>query len=272
MISICIVSYNTREMLARCLQECVRVANAEVIVAENASQDGTREMLRKGFPHVNCILNEENRDYTRAMNQCLAQARGNYLLLLNPDTVATPKAIETLQRALETNLGWSAVGARLEYPDGTLQRSGNRFPTRAFLLLEALGLNARFPNNPVHRKNIYAEWDRTSTRTVDALSGACLMVRTSAVERVGLLDERFTMYYEEVDWCRRLAAAGGGVGYVAEARVVHYAEQSVVQLPSARRTKLYENSVVQYAGKYFGVGFGRAVREVFGVRRRVRGR
>lgn len=270
MISICIVSFNTREMLARCLESCTLMPNAEIIVTDNASRDGTPAMLREKFPHVQTILNTANRNYTRAMNQCLARARGEFLLLLNPDTIAAPDAIATLHHALAENPVWSAAGARLQFPDGTLQPTGNRFPTRLFLLVEALGLNARFPNNPLARTNRYADWDRTTTRTVDALSGACLLVRRSAMDRVGRLDERFAMYYEEVDWCNRMHAAGGAIGYVAQARVTHYAEQSAQQLPNAHRNALYENSVIAYAEKYFGSGFGRMLRGIFTMRARLR--
>jgi GT2 family glycosyltransferase len=255
MISICIVSYNTRELLAQCLEACSRAPDTEIIVADNASHDGTRELLARQFPAVQTILNRENCDYTRAMNLCLQQARGEAVLLLNPDTVLFPGALQALAAALAAHPQWGAAGARLQYPDGSLQRTGNQFPTRVFLLCEASGWNARFPGNPVRRKNSYAEWDRCSSREVDALSGACLMVRRSTIDQVGLLDERFTMYYEEVDWCKRMYLRDWKVGYVPEARVIHHAEASAGQISNARRNALYENSVIRYAEKYFGASF-----------------
>lgn len=270
MISICIVSFNTRDLLARCLQECLKVQDAEIIVADNGSRDGTPEMLRTQFPNVHAILNPENRAYTRAMNQLLTQAHGDFLLLLNPDTVPPPAAIQTLRLALENNQQWSAAGARLQFPDGALQRTGNRFPTRTFLLFEALGLNTRFPHNPIARHNSYADWDRTTTRPVDALSGACLMVRRRVLDQIGLLDENFAMYYEEVDWCKRIHAAGGGVAYIAHAAVTHYAEASAQQLPTPRRTAHYENSLTHYASKYFGKTFANILRAIFAFRSRIR--
>lgn len=271
MISICMVSYNTRELLAQCLEVCSRVPDTEILVTDNASQDGTPELLARQFPLVQTLLNRENCDYTRAMNQCLRQARGETLLLLNPDTVPRQDTLHVLSTALARHPQWGAAGARLEYPDGSLQRTGNRFPTRLFLLYEAAGWNARFPNNPVQRANCYAEWDRASAREVDALSGACLMVRRSTVEQVGLLDERFTMYYEEVDWCRRMHARGWRVGYVPDAQVIHSAEASAGQISNARRNALYENSVNQYAEKYFGAPFATLPKLLFRLRAFARG-
>lgn len=270
MISICIVSYNTRALLAQCLRACANAQPHEIIVADNASRDGTPALLAEQFPQVVTILNPENIGYTRALNQCLARARGDFLLLLNPDAVLQHNALSELRDALEKNSGWGAAGARLENLDGTLQRTGNRFPTRIFLLYEALGLNARFPNQRVRRKNIYAEWDRATPREVDALSGACLLVRRVVLEQIGLLDERFVMYYEEVDWCRRMRASGWRVGYVPAARVTHFEQASALQLSRAQRNALYEKSVTRYAEKYFGRLFAALLRAIFYTRRVVR--
>lgn len=266
-LSVCLVSYNTRALLERCLDALGREGADEMIVADNASQDGTPAMLAEKFPRVRRFCNAENLDYTRAMNQCLRAARGAFVLLLNPDTEPQPGALRELQNALAQHPQWGAAGARLEFPDGSLQRTGNRFPTRAFLLFDALGLNARFPNNRVRRANVYAEWDRAREREVDALSGACLLVRRAALEQVGLLDERFTMYTEEVDWCKRMRARGWRVGFVPGARVVHYGEQSARQVSDARRSALYENSVVQYADKYFGAPLASILRAIFWLKR-----
>lgn len=264
MISVCIVSYNTRPLLEKCLA-ALRGAD-EILIADNASRDGSVEMLAQRFPKAQLLRNAENLDYTRAMNQCLARARGDFVLLLNPDTEPQANALRELRDALERHPDWGAAGARLEFPDGTLQRTGNRFPTLLYLLYEAAGVHMRFPNNRAKLQNIYAEWDRASERTVDALSGACLMVRRAVIEQIGLLDERFVMYSEEVDWCQRMARAGWRVGYVPTARVIHYAEQSALQIPDARRTRLYESSMTTYTQKYFGTPAAWLVRALFRMR------
>lgn len=270
MISVCIVSYNTRALLLRCLTALYASSatdGLEIIVVDNASDDDSGDLVRERFPHVRLISNSQNLHYTRAMNQGLAQARGEFLLLLNPDCEPQPNALAKLQAALEQNPSWGAVGARLEFPDGSLQRTANRFPTFLFLLYEALGINTRFPNNRERLQNIYADWDRASERPVDAVSGACLMVRRGVTEQVGFLDEQFVMYKEEVDWCKRMYASGWQVGYVPTARVVHHAEASARQIADAQRNALYENSTVTYAKKYFGGLAAQLIRGIFGIKR-----
>ncbi len=270
-LSVCMVSYNTCALLERCLMVLEREGYVdEILVADNASTDGTIAMLGEKFPRVNLIHNEKNLDYTRAMNHCLKAAHGDFVLLLNPDTEPQPNAVRNLQAALATHPQWGAAGARLEFADGSLQRTGNRDLTRQDLLYDALGVNARFPNNAARLHNSYAEWDRTTGREVDALSGAALMVRRAVLERVGLLDERFPMYFEEVDWCQRMRAQGWRVGYVPNARITHLAEQSARQLPSARRTVLYEMSFVKYADKYFGAMFAGFLRVLLATRHAMR--
>lgn len=273
MISVCLVSYNTRALLERCLIALYASQWAdelEIIVADNASGDGSAAMVSAEFPRAQLIDNTENLDYTRAMNQCLGRARGDFVLLLNPDCEPTPNAIAELCRALTRHPSWGAAGARLEFPDGSLQRTGNRFPTFRLLLYQALGLDARLPNNPERMRNIYAEWERNDERTVDALSGACLMVRRVVVEQVGLLDERFVMYKEEVDWCKRMRTRGWAVGYVPGARVAHMSQASARQITPARRAALYENSAVAYARKYFGTGPALVLGGIFRLKRLVR--
>lgn len=266
MISVCIVSYNTRSLLERCLA-AVYASDAaddlEIIVADNASSDASAALVADRFPGAQLICNAENCGYTRAMNQCLRRARGECQLLLNPDCEPQPGALSELKRALARHADWGAAGARLQFPDGTLQRTGNRFPTFRFLLFEALGVNARHPNNRESLSNIYAGWDRASERTVDAVSGACLLVRRAVLEQIGFLDEQFVMYKEEVDWCKRMSGRGWLVGYVPNARVTHHAEASARQIPDARRTALYENSTVTYTRKYFGAPAAALVRSIF---------
>lgn len=270
-LSVCMVSYNTRAQLERCLAAVARQDAAEIIVVDNGSADGSADAAAR-CPNARLVQNAQNLDYTRAMNQALGAARGEFLLLLNPDTEPLPGALAALRAALDANAMWGAAGARLEFPGGALQRTGNRFPTRRWLLYDALGVNARLPGNPEQQRNIYADWDRRTTRTVDALSGAALLVRRAMCEQVGLLDEQFPMYFEEVDWCYRMAARGWQVGYIPNARIAHYAEQSARQLDDARRNALYETSFLHYARKYYGEGFGALLKGILRTRHALRGR
>lgn len=267
MISVCIVSYNTRAFLQNCLRALERAGADESIVVDNASRDGSAELVEKNFPRVHLLRSVENVGYTRAMNQALQSARGDFILLLNPDTEPQPNALAELQNALTQHAAWGAVGARLEFSDGSLQTTGNRFPTFSYLLFDALGINARLPNNRVRAQNRYADWDRSTARECDALSGACLMVRRAVIEQIGFLDERFVMYYEEVDWCNRMSAQGWRVGYVPTARVLHHAEQSARQISNSQRNALYENSSLAYTRKYFGALPAALLRAIYRLRK-----
>jgi GT2 family glycosyltransferase len=269
-LSVCVVSYNTRALLMACLAAVEREACDEILVSDNASDDGSAAMVTERFPRVRLTRNDENLGYTRAMNQCLARARGDLILLLNPDSVPQPGAFAILIDSLERNPRWGAAGPRLEFPGGRLQRTGNRFPTRRYLLYEAIGLNDRFPNNATRLGNIYAEWDRTAGREVDALSGACLLVRRAALEQVGPLDEQFAMYFEEVDWCYRAKLNGWQIGYVPGARVLHYSEQSARQIGDLARTALYEASAAAYMFKYHGATAGALTKAIYALRRAAR--
>lgn len=270
MISVCVVSFNTCTLLQAVLTRLgseLAAGPHEVLIADNASSDGTPAMLAAQFPAARLIANETNLYYTRAMNQCLRAARGEFILLLNPDAEPRPGALDALRTAHARHPDWGAAGARLEFADGTLQRTGNRFPSLGLIVFEALGLNARWPHNRLQRQYTYADWDRASERGVDALSGACLLIRRAALAQVGLLDERFVMYQEEVDWSRRAASMGWRTGYVPAARVIHYSEQSARQLPDERRRALYEASWCVYAERYYGAWAGAIVRAAFAARR-----
>jgi GT2 family glycosyltransferase len=242
-VSVVVVSWNTRDLLLPCLAAvpaAVAPYSAEVLLVDNGSADGTVAAVREQFPEVHVIANPDNRGFTRANNQALAVARGRFLLLLNPDTEARPGSLATLIRYLESHPEYGACGPKLLYPDGRLQPNGRHLPTLWREFLAASGLRRLNPAAFETR----LEWGREDfSRTVDVeeVSGACLMARREAVEQVGLLDEQLFMYYEEVDWCARMKAAGWKTAYVAEAEVVHHVAQSVKQAGFAVYRAFYES-------------------------------
>lgn len=242
-LSIAIVSWNTRDLLLDCLKAIGPAAapyRTEVILVDNASSDGTVAAVREQCPDVHVIANPDNRGFTRANNQALAIARGRFLLLLNPDTEARPGSLATLARYLEEHAEYGACGPRLLYPDGRIQPNGRRLPTLWREFLAASGLRRLNPSAFESR----LEWGRddfSRTTDVEEVSGACLMARREAVEQVGLLDEQLFMYYEEVDWCARMKAAGWKTAYVAEAEVVHHVAQSVKQASFSVYRAFYES-------------------------------
>ena len=216
----------------------------ETLVVDNASTDGSAQMVRSRYPDVKLIENEANVGFARANNQGIRQAAGRYLLLLNPDTEVRPEALETLIRFLETHENVGAAGARILNPDGSLQPSCYPVPT---LLNEWLHL---FHLDRERRKGMES-WDVTEPREAEVLLGACILIRRRALDDVGLLDERFFMYSEEVDFCYRLRKAGWPLYWVPQAQVVHYGGQSTRQAATDMFLRLYEGKLL-YFRKHHG--------------------
>lgn len=256
------VSYRTPVLLRRCLDalEAERAhLDLEVTVVDNASSDGSAEMVRTDFPRVGLICNDRNVGFGAAHNQAMRGAKGRYLLVLNSDASPVPGALRTLVDFLEAHPRVAVAGPKLRYPDGTVQPSRRRFPTLATLFLESTQLQRLSPDNKVLGRYYVADRSDDEPQEVDWLVGACLGVRTSAALGVGLFDERFFMYSEELDWCRRFRAAGWGVAYVPSAEVVH-SEGASSRLDLAARDRLFQASKLQYAAKWHGPGAARALR------------
>lgn len=169
---------------------------------------------------VHLICNRVRRAFSANHNLVPRRGTGRYFLLLNDDTVVMPGTLADLVGFMDAHPEAGAVGCKLRNPDGTLQRTANRFPTLAFGLFEILSIIHLRPNNPVRRHHIYSGWDRSSLREVNAVSGACLMVRREAMDQAGLLDENFFLYNEEVDWCHRIKKTGWKVYYYPYAQVM----------------------------------------------------
>jgi GT2 family glycosyltransferase len=249
-----VVSYRTPDLLRTCLSaiaaERARVA-LEIFVVDNASRDGSVELVRTEFPWVNLIQNDVNRGFGAAHNQALRVAKGRYWLVLNSDTVPAPGSLRQLLDFMDANPDVGASGPRLRYPDGSVQSSRRRFPTPATLLLESTQIQRFWPDNAVLRR--YYVQDRSDDEPQDAdwLVGACLCVRAAAAAEVGLFDERFFMYSDELDWCRRFRAAGWRVSYVPSADVAHH-EGASSRADLAARDRRFQASKLAYAAKWHG--------------------
>jgi hypothetical protein len=234
-LSVIIISYNTRELLAQCLQSVAESAGVElrvelssqpepssrlteVLVVDNASSDGSAEMVRDRFPWVRLIQNQQNVGFAAANNQAIRKSRGRYLLLLNSDARLRPNAVQTMWALVEKNGAIGIVGPTLLNSDGSFQASHNRFPTLRSCAVSLLGLS-RLVYGP-HFPSANPEVSHTP-REVDWIGGACLLVRRQAIEQVGPLDEAFFMYAEEMDWCYRMHQAGWLVYHHPGAEVFH---------------------------------------------------
>jgi len=229
-LSVVIVTWNSRGYLSDCL-ESIRSQEGdlatEIIVVDNASSDGTPELVRERFPHAHLIINSDNLGYTRACNLGLQRASGRLVLILNPDTRLQPGSLGLMIDYLGDHPGVGVLGPQLLNPDGSIQPSCRRFPSYRLMLWEFTGLSRLFPEHPVFGAWRMGDFDHRETRPVDQPMGACLLLRREALDRVGLMDERFEMFFNDVDLCRRLTAAGWKIVFFPLARVVHDAGSHV---------------------------------------------
>lgn len=222
-VSVVVVSYEVRDLLRRCLATVTAQQGVEVEawVVDNASNDGSADMVAAEFPGVRLIRNQENLGFARANNQALALARGDWLLLLNPDTALPAGALGTLVEVFDRHPGAGAVGLALVNPDGSPQPSCHAFPGVVNMTLESLGLRhvaLKFGfGTPTE-----APAPRGGEGEVDWVSGACLCLSRAACSAVGGLEERLFMYGEEPDWCWRARRAGFATVWSEAARVVHH--------------------------------------------------
>jgi GT2 family glycosyltransferase len=226
LLSSIIVHYKTLDTLPACLRALsagTAGLEAETVVVDNDSRDGVAGRLARDFPEARLVTNPANVGYARAVNRGLAETSGEFVLVMNPDCTLEPDAVRSLIEHLRAHPRTAIVGPKILNPDGTLEYSARAFPDHSAFLFNRYSLMTRlFPNNPFSRRYLLTDWDHASVREVDWLSGACLMVRREAVRQVGPMDERFFMFNEDVDWCRRMKQAGWTVSYVPGARAVHH--------------------------------------------------
>ncbi len=218
-LTVAIVSFNSREDLRACLASLP--AGVETRVVDNGSGDGSADMVRAEFPGVALIANRSNRGFAAACNQALRGARGRYCLLLNPDTVVPPGSLEEMVRFLDVHPRAAAAGCRLLNPDGSLQPSVRSFPTPAaalgeFTILKRFGLF-----RTALRRYRREDFDYNRESRIEQPMGAALFLRRESWEAAGGMDEGYFLYLEEVDLCRRLAAAGGEIWYAPRPAIVH---------------------------------------------------
>ncbi len=203
----------------------------EIIVVDNASQDGSPEMVQRAFPDVSLIHNPENYGFAKANNIGIQAARGRYLCLANSDTLIQADCLDKLSRYLDTHPDAAVVGPKLLWKDKSLQWSCRKFPGLWNTLCPALGLTRLFPHVPFLSGEHMGYFRHDRTIEVDALVGAFLMIRTEAAEQVGLMDEKYFFYCEEIDWCKRFKNAGWKIVFYPEAQVVHLGQGSASREP-----------------------------------------
>jgi len=227
-LSIILVSYNTADLLAQCLERLRAAAPAlqrEIIVVDNASHDRSAELIRTQHPECRLIENRENLGFGRANNQALHAASGRYVLLVNPDVLVEPDSIAKTVAYMEAHPACGILGVRLVGPDGRLQPSARYFPTPWNVFLQRAGLERFFKGT---RTIDEPGWDHASVRHCDWVPGCFYLVRKALIDQVGLFDPRFFLYYEEVDHCRAAKKAGWEVVFYPGTSAVHLQGQSAL--------------------------------------------
>ena len=273
MLAVIIVSYNTVGLLRNCLASVLASLDGsglpgDVWVVDNASADGSAAMVRNEFPGVHLIANNCNVGFAAANNQVLRAlgvgAEGetttpDAVLLLNPDTAVRDDALAQMFEALMTGGHVGVAGASLLYQDGSFQHGAFHFPDLCQVFLDFFPINHRLTDSRLNGRYAKSLYDRGIPFAIDHPLGAALMVRWDALETVGLMDERFFIYCEEIDWCMRFKRKGWQIRCVPRAQIVHYAGQSTRQFRDKMFIALWKSRFLLFE-KHYSPGFRRAAR------------
>ncbi len=223
-LSVIIVNWNTRNDLDRCLSSIEARRgdlDLEIIVIDNNSADGSAEFVQQRFPHVRLIANRDNRGFAGGNNQGLEIARGDYVLLLNPDTIVLDDVFTRAIEYAERHPDIGVLGCQVMDGPESIQPTCFRFPSPLNILMWVTGARAILPRSPIAGRAAYGDWDRTTTRDVDVVSGMFMLVRRDALDAIGLMDEGFFVFAEEADWCWRFRQAGWRCTFAPVGRILH---------------------------------------------------
>ena len=252
-LSIIIVNWNTKLHLKWCLHyvfKRTRGIDFEVLVVDNGSSDGSIAMVENNFPGVKLIGNKQNLGFAKANNQAIKKAAGKYILLLNSDTKITEQSLVKMVEYLDNNSQVGILGCKLLNPDGSLQPSCRRFPTLLSQIIILLKLHNYFPNIKTIKDYYMLDWPHDKIKKVDQVMGACFMVRQEVFTDIGLLDDKYFIWFEEVDFCRRAMEAGWKTHFIPGAQVFHEKGVSFKKLLSPKKQIWFNNSVLRYFKKH----------------------
>ena len=252
-ISIVIVSWNVKDLLRKCLRTIYQSQHrltVEVFVVDNASTDGTAKMVEQEFSSAVLITNKQNRGFAAANNQAIAQSTGRYVLALNPDTELTADTLQRMIDFMNQNERVGIAGCQHRNADGSLQPSVRRLPTVGAMLLITTKLAKLWPNAPALRVYLATDFDYQITQPAPQVAGSFLLMRRELIEKIGSFDERFFIWFEEVDLCRRAARAGWGGWYCTDATIIHHGGQSFKQQLAVRKQALFFKSAMRYFKKH----------------------
>jgi hypothetical protein len=251
-ISIVIVSWNGKEYLRQCLESIPSKASRytiESIVVDNASTDGAPELVETMFPQVRLIRNAENYGFAKANNIGIRESKGRYICLVNSDVVILDDCIDRLHSYMETHAEIGMLGPQILDRNMKIQRSCMGSLTLRDAFYRSIALDTLFPRSKLFGGYLMTYWKHDTIREVDVINGCFWMVRREALQQVGLLDERFFIYAEDKDWCKRYWNAGWKVVYYPEAQAIHYGGASSSNAPIRFYIEMHRADM-QYWGKY----------------------
>jgi len=232
-LSIIIVNYNAGELLRECIESIKDNSsniNYEIITVDNNSSDNSVGLIKNGFEDLDIIANKINVGFARANNQGIKRSKGRYILLLNPDTVILPDCLKKMIEFMDDHAEAGVSGCKVLNPNGTLQLACRRsFPTPSVSFYRLTGLSRLFPKSKTFARYNLTYLNPDVAQEVDAVSGSFMMIRRKALDGVGMLDEQFFMYGEELDFCFRMKEKGWKVYYVPDAEIIHYKGKSSQQ-------------------------------------------
>jgi GT2 family glycosyltransferase len=254
-LSVVIITWRMKDFLGQLISTVIQHTQGlsyEIIVVDNASGDGTAELVRKEFPSVHFIENSENLGVAPSRNQGFRVARGKFVVILDADMVLKENSLRKMLEFMSQHPDAGICGCRLTYADGTLQPSARRYPSPIAFLLRRLSFLKTVKNSQILRNHEMAEWDRSDIRAVDYVIGACQFIRREAMEQVGLLDEHIFYGPEDIDYCLRMYRAGWKVYYFPSTSIVHYEQRITKKKLFSRITWRHLKGVAYLFLKYHG--------------------
>ena len=252
-LSIIIVNWNTRQLLDGCLASIygeTKNINFEIFVVDNASSDGSAEMIKEKYPAINLIINKKNCGFAAANNQAIKEAQGKYILILNSDTIILDGALNKLLDVLRSRPEVGILGAKTLNKDRTIQKTARRDPTLLTQLFLPSKIKKLFQNWRPFKEYYFDDFDYEKETFVPQLQGSFLLVKKEVFDKIGPFDEKFFIWFEEVDLCKRAKAAGWQVWYTAEAEIIHHGGQSFKQQLTFKKQLQFFKSAWYYFKKH----------------------
>jgi hypothetical protein len=246
-VSIIVVAWNVRKLLHDCLKSVydqTEGVDFEVIYVDNASQDGSVDMVKSEFPEVKIIQNERNEGFIRANNQAIGIAEGRYVLLLNSDTVVLDNAIAKTVKFADEHPEAAVIGCKVLSPDKTLRRTCFMYPSLLNMFLSATYLCKIFPKSRFFGRERMTWWDFDDVREVETISGCFSLVRKEAIKDVGVMNETYYVYGDDPDWCYRFKKNGWKILFSPEAEIIHYGGQTTKHMSREFKLQLYGSRLI----------------------------